>query len=164
MATSPANTAMRPSRRSRARETALQALFEIDLIPNRGRVASFPLLEERLKDAASRDFARSLVEGVVRHRDDLDRRIVLAADNWRLPRMACVDRNVLRLAVFELTYVRETALGVVFDEAIELAGRFGTAESKSFVNGVLDRCRKDWESARAELGLPPLSPPQAGES
>jgi N utilization substance protein B len=99
------------------------------------------------------------------HADDADqrgqdraRRISQAADNWRITRMACVDRNVLRLAVYELTYARDAALGIVFDEAIELAGRFGSEGSKAFVNGVLDRCRKDWESARADLGLPPLAP------
>lgn len=146
------------SKRSRARETALQVLFEIDLVPSRAKKPAMPLLEERLKDAGAREFARSLVDGVVRHREDLDRRISQAADNWRISRMACVDRNVLRLAVYELTFVRETALGVVFDEAIELAGRFGSEGSKAFVNGVLDQCRKDWEAARAELGLPPLSP------
>lgn len=146
------------AKRSRARETALQVLFEIDLIPSRAKKPSTPLLEERLKDKIARDFALSLVEGVVRHREDLDRRISQAADNWRISRMACVDRNILRLAVYELTFVRETALGVVFDEAIELAGRFGSEGSKAFVNGVLDQCRKDWEAARAELGLPPLSP------
>lgn len=146
------------AKRSRARETALQVLFEIDLLPARAKKSAMPLLEERLKDKGAREFARSLIEGVVRHREDLDRRISQAADNWRLSRMACVDRNVLRLAVYELTYVRETALGVVFDEAIELAGRFGSEGSKAFVNGVLDRCRKDWEAARTELGLPPLTP------
>ena len=147
-------------KRSRARETALQILFEIDLMPARAKTPAKPLLEERLKDPDSREFARSLVDGVVRHREDLDRRISQAADNWRISRMACVDRNALRLAVYELTFVRETALGVVFDEAIELAGRFGSENSKAFVNGVLDRCRQDWEAARAELGLPPLAPAQ----
>lgn len=153
-------TTSRPAhaKRSRARETALQALFEIDLLPERRKRHTLPFLEERLKDKDARDFARALVEGVGRHREDLDRRISQAADNWRLSRMACVDRNVLRLAVYELTYVRETALAVVFDEAIELAGRFGSEGSKAFVNGVLDKCRKDWEAARAELGLPPLGP------
>jgi N utilization substance protein B len=146
------------TRRSRARETALQVLFEIDLVPQRDNAQRRAFLDSRLKDKASRDLAWGLVMGTMRHREDLDRRISQAADNWRITRMACVDRNVLRLAVYELTYARDAALGIVFDEAIELAGRFGSEGSKAFVNGVLDRCRKDWESARAELGLPPLAP------
>jgi N utilization substance protein B len=79
---------------------------------------------------------------VATHLADIDRRLSEAAENWRLPRMATVDRNALRLGAFELLYHLETPPAVAFDEAIELARRFGTADSPAFVNGVLDRLRR----------------------
>jgi N utilization substance protein B len=80
---------------------------------------------------------------VVAHLDEIDRRLTAAAENWRLPRMAAVDRNVLRLGAHELLYLPETPAAVAFDEAIELARRYGSADSPAFVNGVLDRLRRD---------------------
>ena len=88
-------------------------------------------------------FSLGLYEGVVAHADDIDRRLAAAAENWRVVRMAVVDRNVLRLGGYELLYTPETPTNVAFDEAIELARRYGSASSPAFVNGVLDRLRQD---------------------
>ncbi len=83
-------------------------------------------------------YARSLVEGAVDHADEIDSLIREQADNWRLERMPAVDRNILRLAVFELLYEEDIPKLVVVDEAIELAKKFSTDQSSRFVNGLLD--------------------------
>jgi transcription antitermination protein NusB len=82
--------------------------------------------------------ARELVEGTVEHREQIDELIRGQADNWRIERMPAVDRNILRLAVYELLYERDVPKLVVVDEAIELAKKFGSENSGRFVNGLLD--------------------------
>lgn len=142
-------------RRTRARQVALQALYQQDMRPRRDAGLRLRFVQARLADEASRAFCLNLLDGVLEHRMDIDRRISQAADNWRVERMATVDRNVLRLAAYELLYTRDIPAGTVFDEAIELARRFGGPDSPGFVNGVLDQVRKNVEALRAELGLPP---------
>jgi N utilization substance protein B len=129
------------TRRSRAREVALQLLFERDhnAQPHREEIQRF--LQGRLREVPLRQFCLSLYDGVVAHLEDIDRRLSEAADNWRLPRMSTVDRNALRLGAFELLYCPDTPFAVALDEVIELARRFGSADSPAFVNGVLDRLR-----------------------
>jgi transcription antitermination protein NusB len=126
------------SRRSRAREVALQVLFEDDLNPgaNPGRADDF--LRARLKNEELIVFAQSLVAGVRRNRGELDALLARTAENWSLERMAATDRNVLRLGAFEILYM-DTPDPVAINEAVELAKRFGAAHSAQFVNGILDR-------------------------
>lgn len=83
-------------------------------------------------------YAKDLVEGTLNHREAIDERIRSQADNWRLERMPAVDRNILRLAVFEMFYDQDTPDLVVVDEAIELAKKFGSEQSGRFINGLLD--------------------------
>src|SRR5262249_31083701 len=99
-------------------------------------------VRDRLHGADLRAFGLSLYDGVVAQMADIDQRLTQAAENWRLHRMPAVDRNVLRLGAFELLHAPDTPAAVAFDEAIELAKRYGTAESPAFVNGVLDQLRK----------------------
>ncbi len=124
--------------RTRAREVALQALFQEDLNPRDSRDQVMPLLENRLKEPELRDFAVSLVLGVLRNRDELDALIAAKADNWSIERMAATDRNVLRMGTYEIRYT-DTPPRVAIDEAVELAKRFGAANSSQFVNGILDK-------------------------
>lgn len=98
---------------------------------------------ERLREEILRDFCMHLYDGVVAHLADIDQKLSLAAENWRLPRMAAVDRNILRMGAFELLFTPDTPPAVAFDEAIELARRYGSADSSAFVNGVLDRLRRE---------------------
>ena len=130
-------------RRSRAREVALQLLFQRDLNPGVGREAIAEFARDRLRDPVLEPFSLGLFDGVVAHAADIDGRLTAAAENWRLQRMAAVDRNVLRLGGYEILFTPETPATVALDEAIELARRFGSAGSPAFVNGVLDRLRKD---------------------
>jgi N utilization substance protein B len=133
---------MSMSRRHQAREVALQLLFQYDLNPRvtAEMVAAYARAE--LNDAELEAFCLALYEGTLRHRAEIDRRIAAAAENWRLPRMAVVDRNVLRLGAYELLFAPDTPASVALDEAIELARKFGSADSPAFVNGVLDKIRQ----------------------
>jgi N utilization substance protein B len=131
------------TRRSRAREAALQLLFQRDFNPRVDRATVEAFVRERLGGEADlAAFCLALYDGVVGHADEIDQRLAECAENWRLPRMAAVDRNVLRLGGYELLFEPETPAGVILDEAIELARRYGAADSPSFVNGVLDRLRQ----------------------
>jgi transcription antitermination protein NusB len=124
--------------RRRGRELALQILYQHELA---GTPVDeiFPSFEE-LQQAppAARDFAVGLVRGVMERKGEIDNSLGGQADHWRLARMAAVDRNILRLALFELLFERDTPPAVVIDEAVEIAKRFGSERSSQFVNGVLD--------------------------
>ncbi len=126
------------ARRSRAREAALQVLYEDDLNPKHDPNQSEVFLRARLRDSELLAFARSLVAGVRRNRAELDQLLANTADNWSLERMAATDRNVLRLGAFEILFA-ETPDRVAINEAVELAKRFGARQSAQFVNGILDR-------------------------
>ena len=130
------------TKRSRAREVALQLLFQHDHNASIDRAPIERFVGARLRDASLIPFCFSLYDGVIAHLEDIDQRLAAAAENWRLPRMATVDRNVLRLGAYELLFVPDTPPAVALDEAIELARRYGSADSPSFVNGVLDKLRQ----------------------
>ncbi len=126
------------SRRSRAREVALQVLYQDDLNPGNNPGEADRFLQQRLKNDELISLARSLVSGVRRNRSELDEMLANIADNWSLGRMAATDRNVLRLGAYEILFFG-TPDRVAINEAVELAKRFGSAHSAQFVNGILDR-------------------------
>ena len=126
------------ARRRRAREVALQMLFQWDFNPDIAPEAVCAMIDEQIKEQALRDFAWQLFVGVIEVRPMLDEHIEGAAQNWTLKRMAPIDRNILRMGVWELFFT-DTPHQVVIDEAVELAKRYGTAQSSQFVNGILDR-------------------------
>ena len=143
-----------PSRR-KSRQHALQILFQLDMTPQpvEQALASFyGSLHSELSSAPPEPdpFAEQLVRGVLEYRGEIDDRIARHARNWRLERMPAVDRNLMRLAVFEMTRLGAPA-AVVINEALELARRFSGEESVPFINGVLD-------AVRQEVGAPE-SPP-----
>jgi transcription antitermination protein NusB len=144
------------TRRSKAREVVLQMLYQIDVNPDVGGAEVREMIREELPDEDLRTFAWSLFAGVRENRPALDARISAAAENWSLSRMAPTDRNALRLGAFELLFT-ETPLRVVIDETIELARRFGTAQSPQFVNGILDKLVPP-EKRRAEAPDEPEKP------
>ena len=130
------------SRRSRAREVALQVLFQDDLNPGANPATADAFVRSRLKLDELVEFARSLIAGVRRNRAELDGLLARTADNWGLERMAATDRNVLRLGAFEILFT-DTPNRVAINEAVELAKRFGSSHSAQFVNGILDRFLND---------------------
>jgi N utilization substance protein B len=156
---------MTAGKRRMAREMAVQMLYQSDLggssLPNifttfdlseylareaaQDQKRGLPSPEERAESSRRRqrvdeafDYAQTLVRGTVDHRERIDELIRSQADNWRLERMPPVDRNILRLAVYEMLHEQETPKLVVLDEAIELAKKFGSEQSGRFVNGLLD--------------------------
>ena len=128
-------------RRRRAREFALQVLFQLDLTGGDPDEVLQQFWSRQAAEPDVREFAERLVHGVVDGRAQIDARIVEAAEHWRIERMGVVDRNVLRIAVYELASEDGTPPAVVIDESIEIAKRFGGAGSGGFINGVLDSIR-----------------------
>jgi N utilization substance protein B len=129
--------------RRRARELALQALYELDLNPGRTAPQAIANVLSALAapedDPEVRAFAERLVVGAAAARAQIDERLRAASANWRLERMAAVDRNLLRLGAHELLHEPEIPATVSIDEAVEIAKRFGTVDSPAFVHGILDR-------------------------
>lgn len=121
----------------RARQTALQALFEADITAHAALASLERLLVEERLSAPAAALARRLVEGVCRWRADLDQTIQAAAPLWPLDQVAAIDRNVLRLAAYELMIDGSQPAAIIINDAVELAKRFGSESSARFVNGVL---------------------------
>ena len=153
-------SARREAPRHQSRRAALQVLYAVDLAS--GSCAGPPPSADEVFDGVAahfdlhggaHDFARQLAKGVEAHRAEIDARIAACARNWRLERMAAVDRNVLRLASYELLHT-ETPYTVVIDEAVELAREFGSEPSPAFVNGVLDAVARAVREDRESGGGP----------
>lgn len=126
------------SRRTRAREVAMQMLYQRDLNSDASADSVRSMIAEELREAPLQEFAWSLFSGVMEWRDQIDRNLEEVAANWQLSRMAPTDRNIIRLGAYELLHT-ETPHRVVIDEAIEMAKKFGSTQSFQFVNGILDR-------------------------
>jgi transcription antitermination protein NusB len=125
--------------RRKGRELALQALYQIEITGDASAAAVDLFLSHFEGSAQAKDFARRLVSGVVSQRPDIDRLIEECTENWKLARMAKVDLLILRMAAYELIFCPDIPLNVSLDEAIEMGKRFGTGDSGSFINGVLDQ-------------------------
>lgn len=124
--------------RRKARELALQMLFENDIAGTAPAEMFQRNAELQKAPEGLREFTERLVQGTLEHRNSLDDLITRQADHWRLARMPIVDRNILRLALFELLHEPSTPRPVVIDEALEIAKRFSTPRSSQFINGILD--------------------------
>ena len=135
--------------RHKAREAALQMLFAFDLVKSPCDVLTndyWRELGETSIDDKTRDFANQLVCGTLKELEAIDDRIRTRAEHWRIERMAIVDRNVLRLAVYEFIY-QDTPGTVAINEALEIARRFSTYEATQFINGILDAIKQDLEKS-----------------
>ena len=144
-------------RRTRAREVALQVLYQFDqnseVVPE--DIDQF--IARRLSDEALQGFARLIVAGVRKNQARIDELISDAAENWRIDRMAAIDRNILRLGAYEMLFCPDVPVKVAINEALELAKRYSTAQSSRFVNGILDRL----QNADPNASAPPAH--EAGE-
>jgi transcription antitermination protein NusB len=136
-------------KRRKARELVLQFLFQTDMNPpamGAGPPSNESAIQEEITsfcenfkaEEEGKSFFRQLAVGVMAHRDQIDALINAASENWRISRMATVDRNILRLSVYELVYLDDIPPSVTINEAVEIAKRYGSQESPSFVNGILD--------------------------
>ncbi len=129
--------------RRRSREQALQVLYQLDLNGGETAAALATFFEREPADPDGVEFVSSLVHGVRDHLERIDGLIGDASTNWKVSRMSYVDRNILRLGVLELTEMPDIPPMVSMNEAIELGKRFGTTDSGSFINGVLDRVARN---------------------
>ncbi|HHF52276.1 MAG: transcription antitermination factor NusB [Candidatus Aminicenantes bacterium] len=127
--------------RRKSRETALQILFQLEFND---------IMEERSLDRFWKDrkgqnseYVQELISGVVSNKDEIDSLIQAYSKNWRLSRMLCIDRNIMRLAVYELLFGEGMPVAVAINEAVELAKKFGGNESAKFINGLLDALSKE---------------------
>ncbi len=126
------------STRRRAREIALQVLYQLDIDPQDPRKVISLYWENFQPSEKAREFCWRLVEGVLQNQKEIDRLIKENSEHWTLKRMAVVDRNILRLATFELRYCSDIPFKVTLNEAVELAKKFGADDSGAFINGILD--------------------------
>jgi N utilization substance protein B len=126
-------------------------LFQADLSGSSSSEIFVAFWSGQEVDDAVREFSQRLVTGVLDRVAALDAIVAESADNWRIERMAVVDRNVLRLGVFEILYEPSTPPAVVIDEAIEIAKKFGNHESGAFINGILDDVRLRHQSGKIQV-------------
>ena len=145
-------------KRTRSREFALQILYQMDM-SDAGITDAFDdfwkdksdlalndpekdAIESEKKDPEVRQYAEKIVKGVLDHLEKIDPIVERYAENWSMMRMAYVDRNILRLSVFEILFCNDIPVKVAINEAVELAKRYGESDSSKFVNGILDRIAK----------------------
>lgn len=130
-------------RRTLAREHALKILYQVDITH---RALDLILIDywkmEEVNDEEVMTYAKTVVEGVLKQLKTIDDKISEYATNWQLKRMAVIDRNVMRIGLFELYYNKEIPPKVAINEAVELAKKYGDLESSKFVNGILDKIHK----------------------
>src|SRR5216110_4014145 len=141
--------------RRKARECALQMLFAADVAGTRGdqlaRTFWSELSDGELEPGAQ-EFATRLAMGALAHLDEVDQRIKSRAEHWRISRMALVDRNLLRLAVYEFLH-EPTPRTVIINEALEIARRFSTYEATQFINGILDAIKRDLDEHQPQTSV-----------
>jgi len=131
------------ARRRKSRESALQVLYQLNITKQDATTALKRFQEHFLPPGEADDFLKRLVLGVLEHFPQLDRLIEQYSENWRLDRINMIDRNILRMALFELLYCEEIPPKVTINEAIDLGKRFGSEDSGSFINGILDRIQNE---------------------
>ena len=129
--------------RRKLRELALQVLFQLDMTKQDAAQAFTQIEEHFTKRDEDHEFAERIVLGIVKHSKEIDHLIEQFSENWRIDRMSIIDRNILRMAIFELLYCEDIPPKVTINEAIDLGKRFGSEESGSFVNGLLDRIQSE---------------------
>ena len=140
--------------RHRGREIALQILYQVDVTghPPDAAVELFKHNFDVKKD--SWDFAEGLARGIFEHTADIDTLIENQSEHWKLSRMTVTDRNILRLAVYELQYREDIPSKVTLNEAIELGKKYGTEDSGAFINGILDRVYRNWQGDKEAKRAP----------
>ena len=142
--------------RRRSREMAVQVLYQMDVTQGDIAEALTTFCEHFEAPESIRDFAVELVNGAHQHRAEIDGLISRFSEHWRLERMPTVDRNILRLASFELLYRPDIPAKVSINEAVDLGKKFGSEDSGSFVNGILDRIRLHLEET-GRIEAPPTN-------
>ena len=135
-------------KRRKARESTLQILFQLEFDDPQLEKVIEQYWQYRKASEEIRQYTDCLVKGIISHKKDIDKIIQSVSEHWRISRMAVVDRNILRMAVFELLFEQNIAPAIVINEAIEIAKKYSNEEAATFVNGLLDAVRKKIESVK----------------
>src|SRR3989344_2075884 len=129
--------------RRKSRELALQMLFESEFYAEKLRAKQFDDFGTNFKIRSGIvDFARALFLGVKEHENDINKLLECYSDHWKIHRMSFIDRNIIRMALYEMLYIKDIPPSVSIDEAIEIAKHYGSEDSSAFVNGILDKIFK----------------------
>lgn len=129
-------------KRRKARESALQILYQLEFDDSQVDQAIDLFWQKKKAPEETKEYSRWLVKGILSHEKEVDEAIQSISEHWRISRMAVVDRNILRLASFELLHAENIAPAIIINEAIEIAKKFSSPEAATFVNGILDALRK----------------------
>ena len=135
-------------KRRKARETTLQILFQLEFNDARPEEVFTSFWKNRKATKEIKEHSRWLVDNITSHRENIDHIIQSVSSNWRISRMAIVDRNILRIAVCELLYEENLAPAIVINEAIEIAKKYSSEEGATFVNGILDAVKKEIQATK----------------
>ena len=138
-------------RRRKAREETLRILFRLEFEENLAETELDKYWEDKKASEEIKEYSNWLVNGIVSNQREIDNIIQQVSEHWRISRMALVDRNILRMAVFELLYEENLAPAIVINEAIEIAKKYSGDEAATFVNGVLDAIRKSLKDIKKSL-------------
>jgi transcription antitermination factor NusB len=148
-------------KRTRARELCLQYLYQVDLVGESILDELDDFLRDEESDRDTRSYAREMILFTSKNRAEIDSEIQSVAQNWEIHRMAVIDRNVLRLATYELLFRDDIPPKVAINEAIELGKRFSTSNSGSFINGILDKIKSKRQAKQAAESIPTEPTPEA---
>jgi N utilization substance protein B len=136
-------------KRRQGRETALKLLYALEVTQSKtGEVLASPWVKQLILPD-SRDFVTTLVTGVMEHRDEIDTLIQVWSEHWSLARIGMVERNILRLAIYELLFLPDIPPNVTINEAVEVTKRYGAQDAWLFINGILDRIKHEAMPQRA---------------
>jgi N utilization substance protein B len=135
-------------KRRKARETTLQILFQLEFNDSTVAETQKGFWKNKKADKDVKAYSRWLLENIIARKEDLDRKIESVSKNWRLSRMAVIDRNILRMAIFELFHEENMAPAVVINEAIEIAKKYSGSQAANFINGILDALVKNSEKSK----------------
>jgi N utilization substance protein B len=135
--------------RTKAREAALQILYQIDVADGDVEENLISFTNAHRLGPEAKKYSEALVRGVILREEEIDTLVERYSENWTLKRMVVVDRNILRIATYELVYCPDVPYKVVIDEAVELAKKYGSEDSGAFINGILDRVAKAARQAKA---------------
>jgi N utilization substance protein B len=137
--------------RTKARQTTLQALYQIDIVDGDVDEALASFMEGLKIGHEARSYSEAIVKGVISNTPMIDGLIEEYSENWTVARMLVVDRNILRIAAYEILYCPDVPYKVVIDEAVELAKKYGSEDSGAFINGILDRMAKAVQEEKATV-------------
>ena len=140
-------------KRTKSRECALKILYQLDINKSDLKDSLEGFYDGRKISSAVKEFTNLIVEGTFKNLKQIDKIISECAENWAINRMAVIDRNILRMSVFELVFVDDIPPKVSINEAVEIAKRYGDKDSSKFVNGILDKVLKVYKNKTTDTGL-----------